>query len=201
MQLLLTSIGLTNKKITDNLLAMLPKKPKDCSVLVVAFTRNEREELFRDETRKILKKLGFGSVSDFNLTDKKFSGKQKFDVVYVCGGNTFYILDRMRKTGIDEFIKKSVLDEDAVYVGASAGSIIAGPDIAIAGWGSTGGENDIKLKDLTGLEFVDFTVYPHYESKLKKEVEAFRQSVSCHVIEITDDQAVYADDLGYRMIK
>ncbi|MEM0465286.1 MAG: Type 1 glutamine amidotransferase-like domain-containing protein [Candidatus Pacearchaeota archaeon] len=114
---------------------------------------------------------------------------QGYDAVYICGGNTYYILDRIRKTGLDSSIKKFVR-KGGLYIGVSAGSIIAGENIEIAGWGTEGDINDINLKDLRGLGFTKIAVFPNYKSKLKSEVEEFRSNVAYPVESIKDKEAI-----------
>ena len=53
--------------------------------------------------------------------------------IFVLGGNTFYLWHHMRRTGLNELVRRRV-DEGAVYVGLSAGSIVAGRTIATAFW-------------------------------------------------------------------
>ena len=62
-----------------------------------------------------------------------------------------------------------------MYVGISAESIIPAKTIEIAGWGSEGDENKIKLNNLQGLHLVNVVVLPHYKNKLKKELIAFKK--------------------------
>jgi peptidase E len=50
------------------------------------------------------------------------------DVIYVTGGDTRHLLRRMKETGFDEIVKK-VVYANKIYVGASAGSLIAAPNI------------------------------------------------------------------------
>ena len=47
---------------------------------------------------------------------------------FVGGGNTFRLLDRMQREGLVDLIRKRVAD-GAAYLGASAGSVVAGPSI------------------------------------------------------------------------
>lgn len=54
-----------------------------------------------------------------------------YDAVYVTGGNTGYLLKRIKETGFDKILKKMVY-ANKVYIGASAGSLIATPDIGSA---------------------------------------------------------------------
>jgi peptidase E len=124
---------------------------------------------------------------------------KKFDLIYALGGGTFDILERVQKLGIKKIIKKMVKD-GAIYCGASAGSILAGKKINIAGWGSEADENTIGLKDTKGLELTNIAVYPHFRKPLQKEVDEFRKKVKYPVIELTDKQAVFVDDNGYKII-
>jgi hypothetical protein len=51
-----------------------------------------------------------------------------YDIVYITGGDTGYLLRRIKETGFDKILKKMVY-ANKVYVGASAGSLIAAPNI------------------------------------------------------------------------
>lgn len=86
----------------------------------------------------------------------------KYDIVHVNGGNSFYLLQQMRKCGFDEIIRDYV-SKKIVYLGSSAGSIVAGPDIqtvhhmdkmALAP----------ELKDTIGLGLVNVCIMPHWGS-------------------------------------
>ncbi|MCL2401636.1 MAG: peptidase E [Oscillospiraceae bacterium] len=52
----------------------------------------------------------------------------EYDAIYFTGGDTLHLLRRLRETGFDEIVKKMVY-ANKVYVGASAGSLIAAPNI------------------------------------------------------------------------
>jgi len=52
----------------------------------------------------------------------------EYDVIYFTGGDTGYLLRRMKETKFDEIVKKMVY-ANKVYVGASAGSLVAAPNI------------------------------------------------------------------------
>src|SRR5688572_1729614 len=52
-----------------------------------------------------------------------------FDALYIQGGNTFHLLDQMRRSGADRIIQELVIGHGTVYCGVSAGSIVAGPEI------------------------------------------------------------------------
>ncbi|MFA5935121.1 MAG: Type 1 glutamine amidotransferase-like domain-containing protein [Candidatus Paceibacterota bacterium] len=201
MKLLLTSAGLSNKKITDFFISKLPKNLNKCSFLIVAYVQDEEEQSYVDYSKKELADLGIKDITYFNLKENEFKGSKKYDVIYVCGGNTFSILNRMRITGIIDFIKNSMKDNKTLYFGISAGSIIAGPNIEVASWGSIGDTNDISLKDLTGLNLTNISIFPHFEDYLEGEVDEFRKKVDYPVVELKDDEALFIEGVKNKIIK
>jgi dipeptidase E len=198
--LFLTSAGFINQEISRAFLTELSKPVENTEVLVVAYAQNSQEEFYVNESKEELKNLGFKDITVVNMhhaVDVK--DLANFDAIYVCGGNTFAILNKLRETGLDAFIISQV-NSGAIYVGVSAGSIIAGPDIEIAGWGSEGDKNEIGLRDLTGLNFTNIAVFPHFHEELRVEVKEFRAKVKYEVIELTNDQAVFVKDSAAKII-
>jgi len=200
MRLLLTSAGLTSKVVAEKFLNELRKPSVENRILLISLTRNIEEESYTAESAQELRNLGVSQIVVVDMKDVlNMERLGDFDVVYVCGGNTFSILNRMKETGLFDFVKKQVT-QGALYVGVSAGSIIACLDIAIAGWGSEGDKNEIGLMDLAGLNFIDISVYPHYRPELRGEVESFQKTVQHKVYALTDEQALFVDGSEVAMV-
>ena len=53
------------------------------------------------------------------------------DCIYVSGGNTFFLLQELRKTGVDRCIIEQV-EQGKLYIGESAGAMILAPNIEYA---------------------------------------------------------------------
>lgn len=53
----------------------------------------------------------------------EFEKLKQYDVVYLCGGNTRYLLERINDTGFHQSLKEYI-DDNGLVVGVSAGSII-----------------------------------------------------------------------------
>ncbi len=188
MKLFLTSTGLENIDISRHFeTSFLPKEPKDSSFLVVAIQDSEQDTFYLNKTLNEIKTTGAQDIDVFKLGNEQFTTDKEYDVIFVCGGNTFDYLDRARKTGLDKFITNFAKKENSTYVGVSAGSILAGPDIAIAG-----GEdpNDIGLTDLRGLCLTDYIIYPHYRKELKPQLDEFKKRTGHPIIELEDNQAL-----------
>lgn len=194
MKLFLTSAGLTNKAISDLFLEELGKKSKDCKGLMIAYAKNNIEELYIDESKQALVSLGFKDITVANMHRTVAVDKfGQFDFVYVCGGNTFAILKKMREIKLDKFIIDQV-KSGAIYVGISAGSIMAGKSIEIAGWGSQADRNEVNLKDLKGFGFTSIAIFPHFKENLKQEVDDFKKQVDYLVMELNDNQALFCEN-------
>ena len=109
-----------------------------------------------------------------NITEHKIGNEiniNEFDVMYMMGGNTFYLLNIIRKTGFDKNIKEFI-NSGKIYIGSSAGSEILGNSIDVAiGYD----DNNVNMTDFTGLKIVDGLIIPHcnrkedFINKLKNE--------------------------------
>lgn len=91
----------------------------------------------------------------------------------ITGGNTFRLLNNLRKSGFDSAIKHFAKRKEAILCGMSAGAIVLGKSIENAGmegmeYGSD--VNDVNLENLEGLNIVNFEVIPHYNPQHDEEV-------------------------------
>jgi peptidase E len=192
MKLLLTSNGISSKKLRTAFASILEQKIQESKVLVVHTAQKPEHMTFVDKVGKEISLNGIllPNITYLNIAKEKDPPNlSDYDAVYVCGGNTYFILDRMRKTGLDKSIKRYV-KSGGIYIGVSAGSIIAGQDIRIAGWGSEKDYNRIRLRDLNGLEFTKIAIFPHYMPQLRKEIEEFRKVVNYPVEVLKDGEAL-----------
>lgn len=197
MKLLLTSTGLANKKIRDFFIGNFDDLNNKKACLITAGKTREEQE-YIEFSKKELSDLGI-KITEVNIAknEKIFNiDVADYDIYYVCGGNTFYILDRIRKTGMDRLLIKAIKD-GKFYIGVSAGSIIMAKDIEIAGWGMDGDSNDINLADFTGLNLIPYLIFPHYTKKNEQEVIEFKKKRGGEpVLALTDNQVLSISDEG-----
>lgn len=154
--------------------------------------------------RQSLVDAGF-SVTDYTLTGKSRGELEKdlkkFDYVYVSGGHTMHLLDQSHRSGFFELVKKLVKEDGKIYIGTSAGSIIAGPKVP-----DYLEDEDVQIADATGYQFVNFTILPHWGSNAFKGPYlgerlkmAYRQD-QVPLLILTDDQYVCVNDDGMNII-
>ena len=81
--------------------------------------------------RKLFNKLG-ATVTEIDISTEAYSTIQSVfeeaDVIYFTGGNSFFLMDQLRKTGADGLLKKE-LANGKLMIGESAGAIICAPSI------------------------------------------------------------------------
>ncbi|MFT8705517.1 Type 1 glutamine amidotransferase-like domain-containing protein [Bifidobacterium aquikefiricola] len=118
---------------------------------------------FENVERKALTALGI-SVSDLEVTQASPKEVQEriamSDYVVVTGGNTFYLLQELRKSGADQAIINHI-NAGKTYIGASAGSVVLSPNIDyISHMDSTDAAPELH-GDYAGLGVLDFYLLPH----------------------------------------
>lgn len=200
MKLLLTSAGFENPKVGEKFVDLVGKPASKMRVIFVPTASRTKEELkYVDEAKKELLNIGVQSknIKTLHLDHHISYGEVKeFDVIYVCGGNTFFLLSRVRETGFDKVIKQ-FLKEAKVYVGVSAGSILVGPNTEIA---IPYDENDVGITDFSGLHLIDVIITPHYTPAEKKTIDKYRRQSGYKVVPLTDRQAYLVVDNGFGKI-
>lgn len=202
MKLLLTSTGLGQKRIATAFVSLFEKPVEEIIVLFITTASRTKEELqYVQEAKRELLDLKLKEENIHLCTHlDTLTEKQVLDAdcIYVCGGNTFYLLDHVKKNGFDKTIKKWVRRKtpEPVYVGVSAGSIIAGQDISIAASEDT---NDVGLKEFTGFCFIKEVISPHYTEKEKQFVETYRKK-GFSVIPLRDEEALLISGKERRII-
>jgi dipeptidase E len=96
------------------------------------------------------------------------------DVLVVSGGDPFHLLRAARRTGFGAAARKA-LGAGAVYVGYSAGAMLAGPTLEPLRW--TSPFTAPAALELTGLGLADVLVLPHDDRPGRAERHAKAQCV------------------------
>ena len=115
-----------------------------------------------DEALQTFEDLGFQvEVLDISACDREEAQAKIFQskLLYISGGNTFYLLQELKKKQLLPLIKEQIAD-GMVYVGESASAIITAQDID---YNKLMDDKAVaeELHDTAGLDEVDFYVLPH----------------------------------------
>mmetsp|Transcript_12960 Transcript_12960/g.24702 ORF Transcript_12960/g.24702 Transcript_12960/m.24702 type:complete len:224 (+) Transcript_12960:217-888(+) len=114
------------------------------------------------------------------------------DVVYAECGNTFYLHYHMRRCGFLQMFP-SFADQGVVYVGSSAGSIVAGPTAGIALWKGWDDPSVVPRDNPPNYESMNITegvsIFPHFSSQWTGLVETNSATLGHELVTLTDYQA------------
>lgn len=154
---------LTSKRL-DGLIDLINGNPEDLLVGFVptAASVAHADCLWVHDDEVILKEMGF-KLRIIHLEEKTSKDLEKdfegVDIIFVAGGNTFYLLQEARKSGFCDLVWRLV-KQGVIYAGASAGAVLAGPTVEPVKYLDSIKEAP-ELEDYTGLGLVEYVVIPH----------------------------------------
>ena len=121
--------------------------------------------------RKALVDAGF-DVSDYTITPKTKTQIENdlvgFEYIYLSGGNSVYLLQKSQQSGFIDIIKDLILNKGKIYIGTSAGSIIAGPKL-----------HDYLIKENENIKLENIVIT--YDDKLK--LIDFAKKFNFHILD------------------
>lgn len=196
MKLFLCSIFIPNTYI-PKLERLVGKSLKKTTASFIPTAADPYEDKwFVEADRKMLKKLGIQSVDiDLKQFDKNPTRLKrelnKRDIIFVSGGNSFYLNYWIKKVGFKSILQK-LLIEGKVYIGGSAGAAIAGSSLKPLETLDDPSKAPTRIDD--GLKLVDYVILPHYgiekyEDRYQKIFKKF-QSGPFVLKTLTNEQAI-----------
>lgn len=195
----LTSTGLTSENVSLKFRSLVPN-PKDISVAIVTTAaEGKSENKYSQLAKKQFEELGFVTVNFVDLETDPQKDFSLYGVIYVCGGNTFKLLKFAREADFKSSIE-NLLERGGIYIGVSAGSIIVGPSIAVAGEVAAD-SNDIGLEDLTGFGITDLIILPHYSPEIETETAVFENKYSVKVERLSNSQAILIENNNKTLVE
>ena len=196
--ILLTSAGMNVK---EEILKILPKSPKELKLahITTASIDEKNKDYFHKETQ-IMKELGF-QVTEADISGMTEGKVRKLlkdtNIIYIQGGNTYYLLKSIKESGFDKVVKE-LLEKGVIYIGVSAGSYVAGPTIEQADWIHE--HNRFGLTDLTAMNLVPFLLMVHYVPEYKSILKEKIQKSKYEFKILTDDQAILVKGDNYKLV-
>lgn len=196
MKLLLTSSGITNRSIANALHELVNKSTSETKIGFVPIAANAQTGNKDWVIKEFLNlwRYGYNWIDIIDPTAAGINWQERLqavDVVYPSGGNTFHLLDQVRKTGFDKWLKSNL--KNKVYVGSSASTILITPTIDVTTIDNID-PNLPGIKDLTGLSLVDFEVVVHVPSMISAQsAEAYAKKSKNKVYIFDDETALKID--------
>jgi len=160
------------------------------------------DKFFIEEDREALKLKGL-EVTDYDIKDKSeeevLANLQAFEIIFVAGGNSYYLLDKMNQCNFKDILKK--LSDNKIYVGSSAGSVVTAPNTAYVELLDDPSKTP-NLSSYDALGLVDFYILPHYgrekyKERCKKILETYK---SLNIIPLKDEELIVVTGTEYKKL-
>lgn len=180
-------------KDVANIFADFEKDLKGKTVTFIpTASKVEKVVFYVNSGKKALQKLGL-IIDELDIStasnDEINCKLRNNDFIYITGGNTFFLLQELKKTGADKIIIDEI-NKGKLYIGESAGAIVTSANIEYAKR-----MDDVKkapnLTEFSGLNLVDFYVIPHYtnfpfEKTVEKIIEDYSSKLNLSPISNKD---------------
>lgn len=154
--------------------------------------------------RKLFKKLG-AVLTEMDISKEEYENIEaafnNADIIYFTGGNSFFLLEQLRKKGVDKLLKEE-LNKGKLFIGESAGAIVCAPDIKYIEMMDEK-PGDYSLTDDGGLNLINFYVLPHYLTAPFKKVteKILEQFNDLDICPINNSQAVIVEEGSKRIVE
>jgi dipeptidase E len=197
--LLLTSAGMNVK---EEIFKVLPKPAEQTKIAhIITASKVEDDISYMEKDKAKMIEAGF-EVENIDIEGKNENELrglfQNKDIIYVQGGNTFYLLKWVKESGFDKVVRELISD-GKIYIGVSAGTYIACPTIEMAYWKHQD-KNIVGLTDLTGLNLIPFLAFVHYKPEYDQILKETISKCKYPVKILTDEQAILVKDNEIKLV-
>ncbi|MEI4828627.1 Type 1 glutamine amidotransferase-like domain-containing protein [Bacillus sp. FJAT-53711] len=201
-KLLLTSNGFFTEQIKKQFLQLTDEEPSDLKVSIITTASPLKENnQYAKKAKEDFIQMGFHTIDFTDIEYDEPETLRQYDVIYINGGNPFYLLYHMKKSGSD-LVLKDLANKNIIIVGVSAGAIILGPSIDVVNY-FTPQMNTVNIQDLTALGLTDTYIFPHYDREdlfpdstgktIEDRLKTFETLNKCTVVRVSDNQPILID--------
>lgn len=161
-KLLLTSNGFYTTEIKNAFISLIENEIRASAAIITTASAQKHNNLYAIKAREDLLDMGFSKVEFIDVEFEEPELLKQYQVIYINGGNPFYLLHHLRHSCADQVIKDIADQSNYVIVGASAGAVVLGPDIEVVNY-FTPDMNSVNLLDLRALGITNVSIFPHYD--------------------------------------
>ncbi|MBT8448159.1 MAG: Type 1 glutamine amidotransferase-like domain-containing protein, partial [Gammaproteobacteria bacterium] len=191
-------------KVWDDIATHLPLVPTNslaCHIPTAGFNA-DWTHTESDRIRKsgfTVKRIDIAKYDESNIADEF----KNCDIIYVGGGDEFYLLQEFRRSGFDKVVQEKIA-LGVPYIGSSAGSMVLGSSIEFAK-SIRKTEASPLLKSYDGLNIIPLSLFVHFGNPDLKEIYrnilAFALEDGTIFITMNDDQFLFAEGNQWRLVE
>jgi dipeptidase E len=193
----------------DDLISLVGISAKRTQVALIPnakdyYVKHVRDIKIRD-TSQYFQGLGFNTdvvdLVDFDNATNLKNKLDKYDLIWVMGGNSFILRYEMRRSGFETIIN-DLLQDGKVYGGSSAGAIVAGNSLHGIEFADNPEFAETVIWD--GLKLIDCFILPHVGNQdCSEAIERARESHKNDktLLELSDQQAIVVDGSKMKIVE
>ena len=156
MKILLGSGGIRTEERRKLFFHLMKENFEGCKKVVFIPYASRDYDGYTNSVKEMFSHLEFEIIGIHEL-DNPLVELEKMEGIYVGGGNTFSLVQKLHEKGILEVIRRKVLNNGIPYAGVSAGANVACPTMQTT--------NDMPIDLVPSFETFDivpFQINPHY---------------------------------------
>jgi peptidase E len=155
------------------------------------------------EVKDVFLRFGVTSTEPSSNAKKLADDILTSKAVYICGGNTFFLMQKLRELKLDVVLQQFI-EAGGLIIGESAGAAVLGPSIEwVRHLDSLNHTPD--FTDFRGLGFLDFIPVPHFGLESYQEhfltITKELMENSSPFIPIQDGEMVTLEDDSFKYIR
>jgi dipeptidase E len=186
-------------KLDAHFLTLLPNNP---SLLLIPMAGEP--DTYDDALERIVdtfSTINFENIEMIlDLSTLDWECLKNFDAIYIDGGNTFRLMDQVRKTHFYELLRKFI-HKGGVINGDSAGAIIMGSHLETAHFGDEGDENETELISYQGLNLLgDIAIHCHYKESEEQQIQSFVEEYGLPVIALNETAGISIENDNLKIL-
>ena len=203
MSIILTSNGLSSENIVDVFKQLSVSGLNKAAIVVTADPVYRQNNWIAVSIKEKFEEIGF-ATDFFDIEFSQPNRLLEFDVIFLIGGNPYYLLNQIRRTHTDDILRELLINEKVIS-GSSAGCIVLGQTIALINEFDPQMNVEVGLTDFSGLGLTSVNLCPHY-SRYKDRYENFEERIirveankNITITRINDGDAIIVD--GEKLVK
>ena len=210
MKILLGSGGIRTEERRNLFFHLMKENFQGCKkVIFIPYASRDYDE-YTNSVKEMFSHLEFEIIGIHEL-DNPLVELEKMEGIYVGGGNTFSLVQKLHEKEILEVIRRKVLENGIPYAGVSAGANVACPTMQTT--------NDMPIDLVPSFETFDivpFQINPHYHpggiwwkennelrehfgETRKRRIEEFHNYNDTPVIGLYEGSFLICDDDGIEL--
>ena len=210
MKILLGSGGIRTEERRNLFFHLMKENFEGCKkVIFIPYASRDYDE-YTNSVKEMFSHLEFEIIGIHEL-DNPLVELEKMEGIYVGGGNTFSLVQKLHEKEILEIIRRKVLENGIPYAGVSAGANVACPTMQTT--------NDMPIDLVPSFETFDivpFQINPHYHpggiwwkennelrehfgETRKRRIEEFHNYNDTPVIGLYEGSFLICDDDGIEL--